>query len=81
MSLFDRLGSKQPAPQRGPMNPMQMMQQLQSNPASFLKQSGFNVPDGMTNPQQITQHLMQTGQVSNNRYQQAVRMLNSMSRK
>ena len=81
MSLFDRLGNKHPTLQRGPANPMQTIQQLRLNPVSFLKQSGFNIPDDMTDPQQIAQHLVRTGQVSNSRYQQAIQMLNSINRR
>ena len=71
MSLFDSLSSK---PQQ-PMNPMQRLQALKQNPASVLQQAGFNVPQGMNNPQQIIQHLIQSGQVPQNRYTQVLQML------
>ena len=69
MSLFDTLGGQ------APMNPMQMMMQLRSNPAAVLKQRGLNVPDGMSDPQQIVQHLISSGQVSNNALQAAMQMM------
>jgi hypothetical protein len=69
MSLFDTLGGQ------APMNPMQMMMQLRSNPAAVLKQRGLNVPDGMSDPQQIVQHLISSGQVSNNALQSAMQMM------
>lgn len=69
MSIFDTLGQ---APQT---NPMQALQQLQQNPAAMLRQKGLNIPDGMTNPQQIVQHLVQSGQVSNGRLQQVMQMV------
>lgn len=69
MSIFDTLGQ---APQA---NPMQALQQLQQNPAAMLRQKGLNIPDGMTNPQQIVQHLVQSGQVSNGRLQQVMQMV------
>lgn len=69
MSLFDTLGGQ------APMNPMQMMIQLRSNPAAVLKQRGLNVPDGMSDPQQIVQHLISSGQVSNNALQAAMQMM------
>lgn len=69
MSLFDTLGGQTP------MNPMQMMMQLRSNPAAVLKQRGMNVPDGMSDPQQIVQHLISSGQVSNNALQAAMQMM------
>ena len=67
MGLFDQLSQQQ--------NPMQMMQQLRQNPAAVLQRAGLNVPAGMNNPQQIINHLMQTGQVTQQRYQQALQML------
>ena len=57
------------------MNPMQMMNQLRSNPSAVLKQRGLNVPMGMNNPQQIVQHLIQSGQVPNARLQQIMQMM------
>ena len=56
------------------MNPMQMLQQLRSNPVAFIKQAGFTVPGNLSNPNDIIQHLMNTGQVSQQRYDQALRM-------
>jgi len=70
MSIFDSLGQR---PQM--MNPMQMLQQIQSNPIAMLRQRGLNVPDGMNNPQQIVQHLLQSGQISNTRLQMVMQML------
>lgn len=69
MSLFDALGGQ------APMNPMQMMMQLRNNPAAVLKQRGLNVPDGMNDPQQIVQHLISSGQISNNALQAAMQMM------
>ena len=71
MSLFDSLNSH---PQQ-PMNPMQRLQALKQNPSGVLQQAGLNVPDGMNNPQQIIQHLIQSGQVPQNRYTQVLQML------
>ena len=68
MSVFNQLGKQ-------PMNPMQMMQQLRQDPVGMLQRAGLNVPAGMNDPQQIIQHLMQSGQVSQQRYQQALQML------
>lgn len=57
-------------------NPMMLLQQLRQNPMQFIMQRRFNVPQNMANdPQAILNHLMQTGQVSqqqvNNAYQLA----------
>ena len=67
MSLFEQIGQQQ--------NPMQMLQQIRQNPAAILQRAGLNIPAGMTDPQQIIQHLMQSGQVSQQRYQQAMQMM------
>ena len=70
MSLFNSLSGKQPQ-----MNPMQKLQELKQNPASVLQQAGFNVPGDMTDPNQITQYLLSSGQVSQNRYSQVLQMM------
>lgn len=56
------------------MNPMQMLQQLRQNPAQMLRQAGLNVPDNLNDPNQIIQHLMNSGQISQQRYEQARQM-------
>ena len=56
------------------MNPLQMIQQLQSNPVQFLKQAGLNVPDNLNSPNDIIQHLMSSGQVSQDQYNKAREM-------
>lgn len=58
----------------GGMNPMQMLSQLKSNPMGLLRQAGFNVPDSMSNPQAIIQHLMNSGQINQNQLTQAQQM-------
>ena len=60
-----------------PMDMMGMLQSLKSNPMQFLMQRRMNLPQGMNDPQAILNHLLQTGQVSqqqiNNAYQMAQR--------
>lgn len=55
----------------------QMLQQLKANPMAVLSRR-FNLPQNISNPNDIIQHLVQTGQVSQERvnaaYQQAHRM-------
>ena len=68
MSIFESMGNKQ-------INPQQMLNSLRNNPAALLKQRGYTIPDGMTNPQQIIQHLVNSGQVPQGRYQQALQMM------
>ena len=70
MSLFDTLGNK--GKQTAPMNPMQMLQALKQNPASMLRQRGLTIPDGMTDPQQMAQYLLSSGQISQRRYNAAM---------
>lgn len=56
------------------MNPMQMLQQLRQNPVQVLRQAGLNIPDNLSDPNAIIQHLMNSGQVSQQRYEQARQM-------
>lgn len=81
MGLFDQLG-RQPVQQGQQMDPRQMQHQMQqevgqikAHPGTYLKQHGYNIPDGMTDAKQITQYLLQTGQIGTPRLQQVVSML------
>ncbi len=62
-------------------NPLAMLQQFKANPLQFLMQRRMNIPQSvpMTDPQAILNHLMQTGQISqqqvNNAYQMAQRFM------
>lgn len=54
---------------------MQMLPQFKANPMQFLMQRKFNIPQSIANdPNAIVNHLLQTGQVSqeavNRAYQQ-----------
>ena len=69
MSIYDQLGQQQAS------NLMQLLQQLRQNPTSALQSAGLNIPAGMTNPQQIVQHLIQSGQIPQSRFTQAMSML------
>lgn len=62
----------------GNTNMMSMLQQLKSNPMRFLAQKRFNIPANIANdPNAILQHLVNSGQVSQNQvnaaYQQGQR--------
>lgn len=76
MSIFQQLGQ---TPQQG--NPMQMLSQLRSNPAGMLRQAGYNIPDGMNNPQQIVNHLLNSGQVNQGRLNMAQQMAQQFGRR
>lgn len=76
MGLFEKLGqSGQQTPQITPQDMRNEMARIQRNPAAYLKARGLNIPGGMTDPKQITQHLLRTGQIGNGRLQQVMRML------
>lgn len=53
------------------MNMIQMLMQLKSNPMGLLQQAGFNVPANLNSPQDIIQHLMNSGQVTQDQLNQA----------
>ena len=55
-------------------NPMQILQQLRQSPVQFIRQAGYNVPENLSDPNQIIQHLMNSGQVSQDAYNQARQM-------
>lgn len=57
---------------------MQMYQQMRSNPAQFLAQK-FNIPPNinLNDPNAITQHLLNTGQITQEAYNQANSMRNN----
>lgn len=59
------------------MNIFQMYQRLMQNPAQALMDARFNVPQGMNNPDDIIQHLLNTGQVSQGRINQVMQMRNN----
>lgn len=82
MGLFDRIGQSTPhqMPQQIPdRQTMQMMQQelgqIKAHPGDYLHAKGYEIPEGMTDAKQITQHLLRTGQIGNQRLQQIMRML------
>ena len=60
------------------LSSIQMLNWIRQDPAAVLKQAGMNIPTGMNDPQQIIQHLLNSNQVSQQRYQQAMQMLSGM---
>ena len=52
-----------------------MLNQLKQNPVAILS-SKFNVPQGMTDPNEILQHLLTTGQVSQDQVNRIMQMKN-----
>ena len=57
------------------MQVFQMYNQLKSNPVGMLSQR-FNIPQNLNNPNDIIQHLLNTGQVSQEQVNQAMQMRN-----
>lgn len=51
-----------------------MLNSLMSNPLSILSQRGFNLPQNLNNPQEIVQHLLNTGQISQAQVNNAMQM-------
>lgn len=78
MSLFDSLGNRNQQTQSSQNKAQQAMSQLQEDPAGVLGKIGLNIPAGMTDPQQMVQHLMQTGQVPQGRFAQVMQMYGQM---
>lgn len=54
-------------------NIMQIWSQFQQNPMGMLAQR-FNIPQGIQNPQDIVQHLLNSGQVTQQQVNQAMQM-------
>lgn len=60
-------------------NMMQMFQAFMQNPAQMLAQKGINVPQNMMNdPNAILQHLMNTGQMTQGQYNNAMQQAQQM---
>lgn len=86
MGLFDALrGSAPQMPQITPQmmqqaqqQAQQAMSQLQADPAGILKKVGLNIPPGMTDPRQMVQHIMQSGQLPQNQMQQVQQVIVQM---
>ena len=62
-------------------NIMQMLQQSRQNPMQMLMQRRMNVPQNIANdPQAILNHLLQTGQVSQDAVNRAYQMAGQFRR-
>ena len=55
---------------------MQAVQQLKANPMQILGPK-FNLPQNLNNPEQIIQHLLNTGQVTQDQVNRAMSMRNN----
>lgn len=87
MGLFDQLG-RQPLSQQEQDQQMSLRQaqqafqndlaSLKSNPIAYAKAHGKTIPEGFTDPNQMSQYLLRSTQVNNPRYQAAMKLINSM---
>lgn len=59
------------------MNLFQMLGQLKSNPMALLSRR-FNIPANVNNPNEIIQHLLNTGQITQANYNQAANYAKQM---
>jgi hypothetical protein len=62
-------------------NPMQFMGQFMQNPLGALRQAGFNIPNGMNDPRQIVNHLINNGQLGGARLNQLRGMAQMIGKK
>lgn len=64
-----------------PAQIMQMVQQFKANPMQLLMQRKLNVPANITNdPSAIINHLLQTGQISQEQVNRAYQQLGQFKR-
>lgn len=59
------------------LNLLQIVNGLKSNPMSILSQYGLNIPQNINSPQDIVQHLLNTGQINQDQVNQAKQMQNN----
>lgn len=57
-------------------NLLQMISRFKSNPMAMLSQR-YNIPQNIKNPQDVVQHLLNTGQVSQQQVNSAMQMKNN----
>lgn len=55
-------------------NILGMLNSLMSNPMAMLTKNGFNLPQNMNDPQAIVQHLLNSGQITQDQVNQAMQM-------
>lgn len=58
------------------MNPMMIeeLNMIMKNPKGYMAQRGLNIPQNINSPNDIIQYLMNTGQISQQQYNQAMSM-------
>ena len=62
-------------------NNIAMFQQFMGNPAQMMQRSGLNIPQNIANdPNAIIQHLLSSGRMSQQQYNQLQQMANNLSK-
>lgn len=56
---------------------MNLLQGMKQNPMQILSQYGLNIPNNINNPQDIIQHLLNSGQISQEQVNNAQMMKNN----
>ena len=55
---------------------MEQLNQIRNDPIGVAKQNGYNIPDNLANdPQAMVNHLLQTGQITNQKMQWIMQMV------
>lgn len=80
MSMFDRLGQGAQQQPQGKSRE-EALREIKADPVGVLRQRGLNVPAGITDPMQMVNHLIQTGQVGGPRLQMVQQMIGRMGRR
>lgn len=60
--------------QPGQTNPLQFMGRFMQNPLGALRASGYSIPNGMSDPRQIADHLIFSGQLGRGKLGQLQQM-------
>lgn len=68
------LMNKQTQVPQNNINPAQLINKFMQNPVGALRQVGYNVPDGMSDPRQIVDYLINNGQLNNSKLGQLQNM-------
>lgn len=71
-------GMAQPVAQH---NPLQYMNQFIRNPIGALRASGYSIPDGISDPRQIANHLISSGQLGRGKLGQLQNMARLIGKK
>lgn len=58
-------------------NFLQMLNELKSDPVAFAAKNKYNIPQGMTDPYEMTQYLLNTGQTSQDQVNQYMKLRNN----